>query len=398
MSDTALGHIRVIDLSHHVAGPYCTKLLAGFGAEVIKVERPGTGDPMRSLGPFHQGRKDLERSIPFLWLNTGKQSITLDLKSEKGQEIIRRLVQEADVVVENFSPRVLSSLGLAYDDLRTINPALVMASISNYGQDGPYRDYRADEISLYAMSGLMNETGDPEREPLRAGPDLAQYSAAMCAYAAILSALHRRQATGRGEHLDISIQEAALVNIEMGLVETLQLGQVRKRTGDRHSMMPWQHYECADGEVAVISGPIRHWRRARKIFDEPRLFQSKYDHCLVRRFLRDEYEEILVPCVKQYRKKDLFYAGQEQGLAFAYLATLEEALELPQHRAREFFTEMDHPVVGRHRYCGAPFRMSATPWRSQRAPLLAEHNAEVYGRLLGFTEEEIQAMEEEGIF
>ncbi len=397
MTERALGHLRVIDLTHHVAGPYCTKLLAGFGAEVIKVERPGSGDPLRGMGPFYQGVEGPERSIPFLWLNTGKKSITLDLKSDRGREILCRLVRDADVLVENFSPRVLPALGLAWQRLQEINPSLVMASISNYGQDGPYRDYKGDEISLYAMSGLMNETGDPGREPLRAGPALAQYSAGMCAYSAILAALHRRQQTGKGEHLDISIQEASLVNIEMGLVESLQLGTVRRRTGDQHSMMPWQHYECADGEVAVISGPIRHWRKAKKIFDEPRLFQDKYDHCLVRRFLRDEYEEILRPCVKKFRKKELFHAGQEQGLAFAYLATLEEAVELPQHRARGFFQEVDHPVVGRHAYCGAPFRMSATPWRQERAPLLAEHNAEVYGRLLGFSDGEIQAMEEEGI-
>ncbi len=397
MTERALGHLRVIDLTHDVAGPYCTKLLAGFGAEVIKVEPPGRGDPLRSRGPFYQGVEGPERSIPFLWLNTGKKSITLDLENTQGREILRRLVRDADVLVENFPPGVLPSLGLGYDRLRESNPGLVMASISRYGQDGPYRDYKGEEISLYAMSGLMNETGDPSREPLKAGPALAHYSAGMCAYSAILSALHRRHRTGRGEHLDISIQEAALVNIEMGLVESLQLGTVRKRTGDNHSMMPWQHYECADGEVAVISGPIRHWRRAEKIFDEPRLFQSKYDHCLVRRFLRDEYEEILAPCVKKYRKKELFLAGQEQGLAFAYLATLEEAMELPQHRARGFFEEVDHPVVGRHAYCGAPFKMSATPWRQGRAPLLAEHNSEIYGGLLGLSEDEIQSMEEQGI-
>ena len=394
---SALSQLRVIDLTHHIAGPYCTKLLAGFGAEVIKIERPQTGDPLRQMGPFYENREDKERSIPFLWLNTGKKSMTLDLKSAQGQDIVKNLAKEADILVENFSPHVMPSLGLTYQELKKINPSLIMASISNYGQSGPYRDYKADEIELYAMSGLINETGDPDREPLKAGPALAQYSAGMCAYSAILSALYRRYHTETGEYLDISIQEASLVNIEMGLVEALQLDAVRKRTNDRHSMMPWQHYDCEDGEVAVIGGPIRHWRKARNIFDEPKLFLDKYDHCLDRRTLRDEYEEILKPCVKKFKKKELFRAGQEQGLAFAYLATLEEALELPQHKARGFFEPIDHPVVGKHDYCGAPFKMSATPWTSARAPMLAEHNYEIYDSLLHLSVEDIHTMEEKGI-
>jgi crotonobetainyl-CoA:carnitine CoA-transferase CaiB-like acyl-CoA transferase len=291
----------------------------------------------------------------------------------------------------------MPSLGLSYDIVREINPGLVMTSISNFGQTGPYRDYKAEEIEMYALSGLMYETGDPAKSPLVSGPSLTQYSAGMSAYTGTLTALFHRGVMGRGQHVEVSMQESALINIEMSLVECLQLGKVRKRTNDRHSMVPWELYECEDGEVAVISGPMRHWRRAAEIFDDARLFDEKYDHCLDRREFREEYEAFLKPCIKKYKKKELFYAGQERKLAFGYLASLDEALESPQHQSREFFVEIDHPTVGKHKYCGTPFKMSETPCRSARAPLLGEHNQTIYHEILKFSKEEIQQLQHEGV-
>ena len=158
MNQTALSGIRVIDLTHYTAGPYCTKLMSGFGAEVIKVERPGTGDPMRSVGPFSHNRENIETSVPFLWLNTGKKSVTLDLKKEKGLRMLKELIGVADVLVENFSPGVMPRLGLDYTAVKKINPGIVMTSISNFGQTGPYKDFTADEITLNALSGGMAVT------------------------------------------------------------------------------------------------------------------------------------------------------------------------------------------------------------------------------------------------
>jgi crotonobetainyl-CoA:carnitine CoA-transferase CaiB-like acyl-CoA transferase len=389
----ALSHLRIIDLTHYIAGPYCTKLMAGFGAEVIKVERLQTGDKMRSMGPFYKNEAGLERSIPFLWLNTGKKSITLDLKSDRGKEILKSLVKGADVLVENFSPRVMAELGLNYESLHEINPRLVMTSISNFGQTGPYRNYKAEEIQAYAMSGLMYETGDPEKAPLASGPALSQYTAAMIAYVGTLIALYYRSKTGLGQHVDVSVQEAALVNIEMSLVECLQMGRVRKRQNDRHGMVPWELYECADGEVAVISGPLRHWRRAAEIFNDPRLFDRKYDHCLSRRTFRDEFEALLRPSIKKFKKKELFLAGQERKLGFAYLANLDDALQSPQHRHRRLFVEIDHPVVGRHKYTAWPFILSENPWTSTRAPLIGEHNTQIFSGLSGRSKAQIKEHE-----
>ena len=159
----ALSGYKVLDVTHFIAGPYCTRLLAGYGAEVIKVEKPGSGDGSRRLGPFVGDDPHIEKSAQFLYLNTGKKSITLDLKTPAGVKIFKRLVKDADILVENFEPRVMSSLGLGYDTLSEINPKLVMTSISNFGQTGPYRDYKAAEIVEYALSGLMKMTGEPDR-------------------------------------------------------------------------------------------------------------------------------------------------------------------------------------------------------------------------------------------
>ncbi len=175
MPEGALADITVLDLTHHIAGPYCTKLLATYGAEVIKIERPGTGDPARQAGPFPGDVPHPEKSGLFLHLNTNKQSVTINLQHARGQALIRELVKQVDVVVENFAPRVLPALGLSYADLEPLNPRLVLTSISNFGQTGPYRDWRAQDIVIYAMGGAMNITGLPDREPLRLALNLMAY-------------------------------------------------------------------------------------------------------------------------------------------------------------------------------------------------------------------------------
>lgn len=374
----ALSGLRVLDFTQFHAGPYCTKLMAGLGAEVIKIEPPA-GDGLRSRAPFFRGEKHLEGSIPFLWFNTGKKSVTLDLRAPWGVEAALRLAETADVIVENFKPGVMESFGLDYKTLSQLNPAVVLTSISSFGATGPYRDFEAEDIHVYALSGLMHETGDPERAPLASGPAVAAHSAALCAYFATIAALFLRERSGRGQHVDVSAQEASLVNIEMSLVNCLQLGQTKKRSGDRHVMVPWEMYRCADGEAAIVGGPIRNWRKAAEFLDEPRLFEKRFVYVKDRMAQREDFENLLRPCVAKLGKRMLFHEGQKRNLGFAYAATLEEALELPQHRARDLFVELDHPRTGRHRYVGAPFRMTESAWTVARAPLLGEHDEEVLG-------------------
>jgi len=395
MKEKALSNLRIIDLTHSVAGPYCTKLMVGFGAEVIKIERPETGDGMRRLGPFYKNHEGLETSIPFLWLNTGKKSITLNMKTVKGTEILKQLIKNADVLIENFSPGVMHSLGLSYETLRDFNPRLVMTSISNFGQTGPYRDYKAEEIEMQALSGIMYMTGDPEKEPLASGPALCQYTAGKHAYIATLMALFQRGQTGQGQYVDISIQESGFEHIEITLSYNLQKGKQAKR--GEHLFVPWDMYKCQDGYATIIAMPSRHWHRASEIFEDTMLFDKKYLHVLDRIKYRSEYEELLKSRVKTQKKKELFHAGQTRQLAFGYVADLDDVIESPQHKAREFFTEIDHPSVGKHKYCDAPFQMSRTPWQSYRAPLLGEHNQEIYTGVFGYSQQEIKQLSETGI-
>ena len=205
MADGALSHVRVLDFTNQVAGPYCTKLLADYGADVIKVERPGMGDAARSMGPFPGDIPHPEKSGLFLHLNTNKRSVTLDLKSKAGKKIARQLAAEADLVVESFRPGVMDRLGLGFEELRASNPRLVMTSISNFGQTGPYRDYKSSDIMVYSMGGEMHSTGLEDREPVKLGANVVLYQAGSVAAVGSAGALFLSQDDGPGQRVDVSI-------------------------------------------------------------------------------------------------------------------------------------------------------------------------------------------------
>ena len=230
--------VKVLDLTHYIAGPYCTKLLSGLGADVVKVERLGTGDGVRWLGPFASGGGKIPPGPPFLkggnvpedgawflYLNTAKQSLALDLKSHAGRKIMLELAAKADILVENFVPGGMDSLGLSYAELSQVNPALVVTSISNFGQTGPYRDWKASELNLYALGGLMNITGEPEQEPLKEGMPLAQLGAGQNAFAATMAALMYSEETGEGQQVDLAIAEYATNILENALMQYSYSGQ-----------------------------------------------------------------------------------------------------------------------------------------------------------------------------
>jgi crotonobetainyl-CoA:carnitine CoA-transferase CaiB-like acyl-CoA transferase len=395
MSKKALEDLKVIDLTEHISGPYCTKLLSGFGAEVIKLERPKTGDGLRHVGPFFRNQEGVETSIPFLWLNTGKMGMTLNLETEEGVKIAKGLVQRADVLVEAFPPGLMAELGLGYETLVESNPDLVMISISDFGQTGPYNRFKAEEMELQALSGMMYLTGDPERAPLTSGPALCQYTAGLHAYVGGLLALLQKRAGGGGQHLDVSKMECGLENIEIALTTYLQTETKARRKA--HLGVPWDLYPVGDGYAAIIAMPARHWHRAVEVFEEPRLFDKHYEHILDRIKHRREYEEILRESLKTQMKEEIFRAGQSRGLAFGYLASLQEAFESPQLKERQFFSEIDHPEVGRHKYSGAPFKMSETPWQQARAPLLGEHNDRILTGILEYSQETIDRLRKEGV-
>jgi crotonobetainyl-CoA:carnitine CoA-transferase CaiB-like acyl-CoA transferase len=371
-----LSHLSVVELGEGHAAACCGKLLATYGARVIKIEKPSIGDSARSLGPF-VGDAHIETSVPFLWLNMGKESVACDLDTSAGQELVRDLALASDVVIESFTPGRLDGTALSYEALSAVQPRLVMTSVTPFGQNGPYSHYTSDEIVSYATGGGMYLTGEPGREPLAAGVRVASSSAGMAAFVGTLTAVFAAGTSGRGDHVDVSIQEAMLDNVELAITDHLHTGRVPKRTGDRHDLVPWGLYRCRDGWAAVVGGPIRKWVGAIDIFQEPRLAEDRFRHVAGRIEHRKEFEGLIQSWLDEHDREDVLAAGRERGLAFGAVNQPDEVLEGAQHRAREFFHRLDHPVAGQQTVPREPYRFMDAPVEPHRAPLLGEHTANV---------------------
>ena len=398
MSDRALEGLKVVDLTHHIAGPYCTKLLACCGADVVKIERPDGGDPARTMEPFLKDEIDPEKSGFFLYLNTGKKSVTLNLKTESGVKILKDLVKGADVLVENFRPRVMPSLGLSYETLEKINPKLVMTSLSSFGQTGPYRDYKATTLTVMAAGGQVAITGDEER-PYKIGGFQAEYMAGLQAFQATLIALLWRGKDGPGQHIDLSIMDVISGNLEGATTEYPYVGIIRKRQANRFVYgHPRGIYPTKDGYVNVLPG-LGGMSMLALLLEKPELEQDKD---FMGRYWRQEHwqefdERYIHPYFKEHEKRDIYERAQELRMPFALISTLDELPTDKQLQHRKYFVDIEHPVAGKLTYPGAPFKMSETPWQAERAPLLGEHNEQVLCRRLGYSKEDLVKLRERNI-
>ena len=402
--------VRALDLTHYFAGPYCTRLLAGLGADVVKVERPLLGDPLRRFGPFASrprvayatdATEPTEDGAWHLYLNAGKHSLALDLKSERGRQTLLQLAEQADVLVENFAPGTLDRLGVGYEELRRANPALVVTSISNFGQTGPYRDWKAAEVNLYAMGGLMNITGEPDREPLKEGVPLAQLGAGQNAFVATMAALMYAEETGEGQHIDISIAEYATNILENALMQYSYSGQEYNRVGNRgYGRAAWGIYPCRDGFVGIIAGPDHRWPEVARIMEREELADPRFASRRGRQDNADEVDALMLPWLIDHDKVDIFKAGQDSGLGFSFVATMQDILEMEQLRGRDYFVELDHPATGALRYPGAPITCEAGSgaWVFRRAPLFAEHTASVLPDWLGYDAARLSELSASGAF
>ncbi len=395
----ALEGIKVLDLTHHIAGPYCTKLLADFGARVTKVERPGSGDASRAMPPFAGDDPHPEKSLPFLYLNTNKRSVTLDLKSVTGRRLLHRLAEDSDVIVENFRPKTLPSLGITYDTLCESNPSIVMASISNFGQTGPYRDYEATDIVEYALSGIQYIFGDNDREPLKHGFNQAQFKAGTDAASAVLIALFHRAMTGKGQWIDISIQECVATGLRDTTSSFTYTGAVKWRRPSEAGELPRSPVETSDGYIVPIAFGGVDWDATVEFLDSEELAAERFSTPEGRLEHATDLDRILRDAFRQYEKEDLFYrANQRRGLIYGIVQDASELYENPQFRHREYFTEVDHPVAGKAEYPGAPFGMSSTPWSVESpAPTLGQHNPEVLLDELGLSNEELHQLVASGV-
>lgn len=385
--------VRVLDLTHFHAGPRCTKLLADFGADVIKVERPAGGDPARALGPFPGDIPNLEASGTFLFLNTNKRGITLDLKTEAGRDICLALAARADIVVENFRPGVMDALGLGYPVLSALNPAVILTSISNFGQTGPYRDLPASELTLSAMGGPMNVTGYREREPLKLAGNVVQYHAgSVAAYATLLAlyAVEGARAAGepaQGEWIDVSIYETQAGFRDrrvINLTAHAYTGDTGKR-GIPGSRPGAGVRPCADGFVNIhASSPSRFAEFLRLIgrADLVPIFAGVSPFTATDSDLLGEVEANYRVWLLDKTKHEAAALAQRHHLLAAPVNTVRDLVEDAGFEARGVFETVDHPATGPLRYPGRPFIMSESSRPpARRAPLLGEHTAEVLAEI-----------------
>ena len=397
MSEGALSGYKVLDVTHYIAGPYCTRLLAGYGAEVIKVEKPGNGDGSRRLGPFVGDDPHIEKSTQFLYLNTGKKSITLDLKAPAGVNIFKRLVEDTDILVENFEPRVMPSLGLGYDTLSKINPKLVMTSISNFGQTGPYRDYKAAEIVEYAISGLMKMTGEPDREPLKLGLDVTQFTGGQAAVIPTLAAVRQANSTGRGQHVDVSIMDYLVGITEWQLALYKAIDHITPRMGNSNQKgHPWGVFPCKDGWVVLATvGP--GFKHVADMVGAEELKDPKYLSHGARVLLSDEIDVYLLPYIadldlEEWKENGFEFFNTKRMAAAGWIRGVDDLVDCPQLKSQHFYKTIGHPYHGKAVYSGGPVQFNRTPWQVGRAPLLGEDNETVYGSHLGLNDKELATL------
>ena len=391
----ALEGVRVLDLSQDIAGPYCTRMLAGYGAEVIKIEKPGLGDRSRSIGPFLNDEPGLERSGLFLYLNSNKKGITLDLESKAGVKIFKELVKDADVVVESFRPGVMDSLGLGYSALEKINPRLVMTSITGFGQTGPYRDYNLSHLVVWGMSGGRFTNGQPGVPPWQGPNWLSDYLTGCYGATGTLSALYYANVTGTGQQVDVSMLEGMLLMVPFPAV----IYSFLDKAYTSFTICFLGVFPCKDGYIGMNFLTQAQWELICAFFGMPELIEDPrfQNMALIIEHL-DEARALFAPKIAEWNTMDLFLAATEWRVPAGLVPTTKEIVESPQHQARHYFEDVEHPVIGRITMPGAPFKMMETPWQTKNsAPLLGEHNQEIYCSHLEYTREDLIKLRERGI-
>jgi benzylsuccinate CoA-transferase BbsE subunit len=385
-------------------GVYCGKLLADMGADVIKIEGPG-GDATRDIPPFWGDQPHPERSLFFLYMNTSKRGVTLDIARPEGQALLRKLAATADIAVETFPPGHLDGLELGYTALKRVNPRLVLASISGFGQTGPHRDFKSSDIVASALGGAMYVTGEEEDPPVRLAGSQAHVMASSFAAVSSMIALHHSSASGEGQHVDISIEETtASVSHISGVGKWLDDGIIPRRYGTGlFASIPSGAYRCKDGLVYLMINRPLHWKALaewvhevsgnREILDP--MFEGPSSNRQPYRELLDLY---LSDFTSQFTVDEIYHEGQRRHLAFTPVNTAASVARDAQLADRGYFVDVDHPGAGRLRVPGAPYRHSTTPWRVARpAPRVGQHNREIYGGELGVSEETLRAYAEAGV-
>lgn len=391
----ALEGVRILDLSRVLAGPFCTMMLADLGAEVIKIEIPGKGDDSRSFGPFVNGESGYYMNV-----NRGKEGVTLNLKKPEGKELFLKMVEKADIVVENYRPGVMEKLGVGYDVLKEVNPKIIYGAVSGFGHYGPYTLRPGYDVIGQASCGLMSVTGWPEGGPTRVGTAMADSLAGYSLAIGLLAALQYRNNTGKGQKVDIGMMDAGIASMQIIYPIYTMGGRIPERIGNRYeSNYPTDTFETKDGMMVIGAANDKLWAKLCEVMGKPELsVDERYDKNpkRVERYL--EIRPIIQEWTKDFTTKEVVDLLLSNGVPASPINDLAQVVNDPHAKAREMFVHVQHPVAGDTVLNGSQFKMTETnPVIERHAPLLGQHNKEVYKELLGLTESQIEEYKEQGI-
>jgi crotonobetainyl-CoA:carnitine CoA-transferase CaiB-like acyl-CoA transferase len=391
----ALEGVKILDLTRVLAGPFCTMILGDLGAEVIKVEGSLMKDDTRAWGPPFTGGE----SAYYLCANRNKLAISLDLKTNKGKEIFKKLLADSDVVVQNFKTGTLDKFGLGYEEMKKIKPQIILASITGFGMNGPYKDLAGYDYIIQAMSGLMSITGDQASGPLKVGVAIADVLTGLYTVIGILAALHERSYSGQGQQIDISLfdsQISALVNVASNYLVS---GAIPKRLGNQHpNIVPYQSFSASDQDLVVAVGNDKQFERFADLLEMPELAQ---DENFKTNSKRVEHREQLIQLISQKMKAKPAWHWQEllqhAGIPNGPINNMEELFRDPQVHERCMVIEMAHPTANSIKLVGSPLKLSRTPVEMRRHPPLYSEHTETVLASLGYNSDEIKEMKENQI-
>ena len=398
----ALSGLKIVELGEMVSAPYAAKLMADMGAEVIKIERPGVGDRARGRGPFPGGTAHLEKSGLFLYLNTNKLGVTLDVSRPEGFELLERLTADADVLIHNVAPPDMDRIGLGFERLRARNPRLVMTSITPWGLSGPKREWRAEDLTLWSAGGICYLNGGghehPEMPPLKAFGQQSGFQGGVHAAVATMGAVFAQVRDGEGQHVDVSMYESLAAQMELFFEFWPYMNMVASRLGQK-PIQPLEVMECRDGYIFVCCVEEHQWRNFVEMMGNP---EWAAEEIFADRFKRgvnwDALKVFLEDWLKQQDALDLYKKAQARRIPFAPVSTMGDLLSSDHLKKRGFFVEIAHPVAGTHKYPGAPLKYHRTPWEIRHpAPTLGQHNEEIFGARLGLKLARIEELRRAGV-
>lgn len=394
----ALKGIRVIDMTHNQAGPACAQILGFLGADVIKLEEPKGGDVART------NMRDIKDSdsLFFLILNANKRSLTLNLKTEEGKDLFRKVIAESDVLLENFGPGALDRLGLGYDALAKLNPKLIYATIKGFGTYGPYADFKSFEPIAQAMGGAMSVTGFPENPPTFNFPAIGDSGTGMHMAIGILAALQQRHNTGKGQHVEVSMQDAVVNLIRVSLRDHQRTGKPMGRSGNQLGRtVPGTTFPCAPGgpnDYVYIFAQPQMWKPLVNAMGKPELADDPLFATPDARWEnRDAFAQVMSAWTMQRTKFEVMKVLGDAGVPCGACQDTGEVLEDPHLVAREMIVDVDYPVRGTYKTVGSPIKLSDSPAEITRPPLLGEHTAELLSEICGVSAEDVARMKQAGV-